>query len=64
MTMPFKDVTFLGSDEVSIESEGIIYSEANNMSGCQCMNQDNQDKIKARCSQIADLIREIEELNK
>ena len=64
ISMPFKDVTFLGSDEVSIESDNLIYAEVGNGSGIQCMNSDNEEIIRSKCNQVANLMREIEQLNK
>lgn len=50
-------------NEIEIISENLIYSEIQNGSGCQVMNLDNNDLIHDKCRKIADLIREIEELN-
>jgi hypothetical protein len=64
ITQPFKNVCFLGTDEVHMEGINLMYCEAFNFSGLQCINQDNHKAIIKKCEQIADLIREIEELNK
>jgi len=51
--------------EIVITSENLIYSElGSNHSGCQCTNVYNQELIHQKCRKIADLIREIEQLNK
>lgn len=53
------------NNEVQIESDGLIYSEiGDSFCGCQVLNQDNHDIIEYKCIQIADLIREIDALNK
>jgi len=62
--MPFKHIEMFKSDEISIVSENLIYSEIHHMNGVQCMNPDNEEFITRKCEQIAKLIREIEELNK
>jgi hypothetical protein len=49
--------------ELEIKSDNLIYSELyDTHSGCQTMH--NQKKIHNKCNQIANLIREIDELNK
>ena len=64
ITMPFRHIEKFKSDEISITSENLIYSEIYNLNGVQCLNPDNEEKITRKCEQIAILIREIEELNK
>ena len=50
--------------DIEIDSENIRYSELNKThSGCQCRNLSNQEAIHKKCTQIAQLIREIEILN-
>ncbi len=49
--------------EIEIESENLIYSEVENLSGCQSRNLNNNEEIRKKCSEIADLIRDIEKLN-
>jgi len=51
-------------NEIEIISKNLIYCELENLSGVQCINLENQDIIRKKCNQIADLIREIEKLNK
>lgn len=56
-------------NEVEIVSDNIMYSEIRLNDervfiGVQCSNQENAELIKAKCIQVADLIREIDELNK
>lgn len=56
-------------NEVEIVSDNIMYSEIRLNAervfiGVQCSNQENAELIKAKCIQVADLIREIDELNK
>lgn len=54
-----------GSKEIEINSENLLYTELSTThSGCQCMKIENSEKIREKCTQIADLIREIEILNK
>ena len=49
--------------EIEISSENLLYTELQNThSGCQT-NSENTDKIHLRCKEIANLIREIEELS-
>ena len=49
--------------ELEIKSDNLIYSELfDTHSGCQAMK--NQKEIHKRCVQIANLIREIDKLNK
>lgn len=48
--------------EIEIKSENLLYTEIHDThSGCQT-NSENTDKIHEKCKQIADLIREIENL--
>lgn len=56
-------------NEVEIVSDNIMYSEVglNDKQvyiGFQCNNKENAELIKAKCIQVADLMREIDELNK
>jgi len=54
-----------GTKEIEITSENLIYIELGTThSGCQCNNLKNAEIIRKKCGQIADLIREIENLNK
>jgi predicted nucleic acid-binding protein len=51
--------------EIEITSENLIYTELGTThSGCQCNNLENAEIIRMKCTQIANLIREIEILNK
>lgn len=50
--------------EVTIKSDNLLYSEVEDLSGCQVRNMDNQKLIHNKCMIIAKMIREIEELNK
>jgi hypothetical protein len=51
--------------EVEIESESLIYTELQMTHfGVQCNNLKNQELIRLKCRQVADLIREIDKLNK
>jgi hypothetical protein len=49
--------------EVNIESKNLAYAEIGEGRGCHVVNLDNLEIIQAKCSHIAHLIREIEELN-
>ena len=56
-------------NEVEIVSDNIMYSEVglNDKQvyiGFQCNNKENAELIKAKCIQVANLIREIDKLNK
>ena len=56
-------------NEVEIVSDNIMYSEVGLNDervfiGVQCNNKENAELIKAKCIEVADLIREIDELNK
>lgn len=52
-------------NEVEITSENIIYTEIQHShSGVQVSNQENENQIHKKCRQVANLIREIDELNK
>jgi hypothetical protein len=54
-----------GTREIEITSENLIYTEIGTThTGCQCNNLENAEIIRMKCRQIADLIREIEILNK
>ena len=56
---------FSGIGEVEITSNNLIYVEnGKTHNGVQCRNIDNQEEIRKRCQQIAELFREIENLNK
>ncbi len=53
------------TNDLEISSENLLYVEfGQTHSGCQCNNIENQKAISIRCNRIADLIREIEILNK
>lgn len=49
--------------DITIESENLLYSEANELAGVQCNSLANHDKIFEKCEEISKLIKEIEELN-
>lgn len=50
--------------ELEIMSENLIYTElGDSYSGCQAVNMSNQQLIHEKCRQVADLIREIDQLN-
>jgi hypothetical protein len=50
--------------ELEIESEGLIYTELQTTHfGVQCNNLKNEALIRLKCRQVADLIREIDNLN-
>ena len=51
------------TNELTIESENLLYTEVASLSGCQSNNVKYNDEIRKKCNQIADLIREIEILN-
>lgn len=56
-------------NEVEIVSDNIMYSEValndeRVFIGVQCNNKENAELIKAKCIQVANLIRDIDELNK
>lgn len=60
-----KAYPFSATDEIEISSENLLYVELGTThSGCQCINVGNQEEINQLCTQIADLIRKIETLNK
>lgn len=60
-----KAMHFSDLDEIEIKSENLIYAEIGlNHSGCQSNSLKNNDKIQNKCAQIANLIRDIEKLNK
>jgi hypothetical protein len=51
--------------ELEIVSQNLIYSEIGKTHfGLQCLNVDNDDVIREKCKQVADLIREIDKLNR
>lgn len=51
--------------EIEITSENLIYTElCDTHSGCQNSSTKNSDEIHKKCVQVADLIREIDKLNK
>ncbi|WBC28410.1 hypothetical protein RPMD05_29 [Rhodobacteraceae phage LS06-2018-MD05] len=51
--------------EIEISSKNLIYAELGKTHiGCQSLNMDNNEIILEKCKQVADLIREIDELNK
>lgn len=49
--------------EVNISSENLEYAEICGNSGCQVVNTANEKLIYEKCKLIAELIREIDELN-
>lgn len=50
--------------EVEIKSENLLYTEIGLVYyGVQCMNQSNEQLIKKKCQEVANLIREIDQLN-
>ena len=52
-------------NEIIIESKKLLYTELEDRyNGCQSHNQENKELIREKCTQIAKLIREIDELNK
>ena len=56
-------------NEIEIVSDNIMYSEIRLNDerffiGVQCSNQENDKLIKSKCIQVANLIREIDKLNK
>ena len=59
ISFPFKK-----GKEVDIKSKKLHYIEIENHASCQVKNQENRTEIRNKCIQIADLIREIEDLNK
>ncbi len=62
-----KDIYILAADpwgQFEIESDNIRYGLIGNLSGLQCRNQNNAEKIKDKCLQIVKLIEEVEQLNK
>jgi len=51
--------------ELEISGDGLTYTEIyNSVSGVQVMNEENEQLIHDKCRQVADLIREIDQLNK
>jgi len=51
--------------DIEIKSEGVLFVENGAHGfGLECNNMKNHKKIATKCHEIADLIREIEELNK
>ena len=62
ITFPFDGLSKF--NEVTIESENLIYSEINeDLCGIQTnSSEEAKSKIKENCNKIANLIREIEEL--
>ena len=61
ISTPFPDSVH---KEVQIKSKVLHYIEIEDHAGCQVKNQENRAEIRNKCIQIADLIREIEALNK
>jgi len=50
--------------EITIESSNLLYSEiGSSYSGCQSLSKKNNDLIHEKCRKIADLFRQIEDLN-
>ena len=50
-------------DDIRITGDNIEYIEMGNMRGCQSNNLKESAKITELCSQVADLIREIDKYN-
>ena len=50
--------------EVEIISDKLLYGEVYDSSVCQVNNPENKDLIHKKCKKIANLIREIDKLNK
>lgn len=61
ITPPYTNSNY---NELQITSENLFYAEICDGSGCQVMNMENKDLIHEKCMEIANLIREIEILNK
>ena len=61
ISFPFPDSIH---KEVDIKSKKLHYIEIENHASCQVKNQENRTEIRDKCIQIANLIREIEDLNK
>ena len=56
---------FTNDNDIEIKSECILFVENGPHGfGLQCNNMKNYQKIATKCYKIAELIREIEELNK
>jgi hypothetical protein len=59
-----KAYPWTSSTEIEITSDNLIYSEIGNThAGTQTRNMDNNEEIRKRLIKVADLIREIDELN-
>ena len=59
-----KAYPWTAENEITIESENLLYSELTlSQNGCQNNNMENNNEIRDKCFQIAELIREIEILN-
>jgi len=58
---PYKDSKY---NEIEITSDNLLYAEICNGSGCQVVNLNNEALIHNKCKEIANLIRDIEILNK
>ena len=50
--------------EIEIVNSYLFYFELCDHSGCQVNNTENKDLIHKKCKKIANLIREIDQLNK
>lgn len=60
-----KAYPWTSDNEIEIKSEGLLYAELGEKhSGCQSMSLYNNNEIHKKCVQIANLIRDIEKLNK
>ena len=65
ISFPFAHLNCEYNKEITISSKKLVYSEIIDLySGIQCNNMKNEKEIHDKCKQIADLIREIEELNR
>lgn len=51
------------SQEITIQSDDLFYSELENLSGMQCRSKKDYDKIKKLCQLISKSIKEIDKLN-
>ena len=60
-----KAYPFTNDNEIEISSENLLYAELGKTHfGVQVSNLENYKKIQKLCCKVADLIREIDELNK
>ena len=51
-------------EEIEITSENLCYTELDSLSACQSNSKENNKEIERICYYIAEMIREIELLNK